>query len=436
MTNRDHDASAQGGSLKRDISLLGAAFLVLNGLIGAGIYALPATMMDQAGLFSPWLFLIVGLLMIMVVLTFGELSSYFKETGGPVLYASTAFGPVVGFQTGWLLYLGRMTALAANANVLIYYAAFLWPEMGSGVVRFAAIILLCAGLTMINVVGVKKAIGVLNILTILKVVPILMLIGFGLSHVSAETLLPTQLPELTSMGGTALLLMYAFIGFEGAVVTAGETQNPRRSLPRALILTVTAITLLYFLIQLTYVSVMPRDIGAGGAPLVELGRTLMGSWGAVLIICAAVFSIGGNLTSVMVTAPRMTYAMAKEGELPGWFGKVHSRYATPGNSIIFFGVITCLLAVSGSFVWLAIISSLARMVAFAVCIIALPVIKKKADAERRAHAIGLPGGYLIPAIGLTLCLWAAFQSSQEAWLLLLPMMVVGAVLYWAARRTH
>lgn len=420
--------------LKRDISLLGAAFLVLNGLIGAGIYALPATMAEQAGLFSPWLFVIVGLMMIMVVLTFGELSSYFKDTGGPVLYADTAFGPLVGFQTGWLLYLGRMTALAANANVLVTYAAYLMPDMAGDIFKPVALVLLCAGLTAINVVGVKKAMGVINILTFLKLLPILMLIGLGLGHVSADRLLPSELPELANMGGTALLLMYAFIGFEGAVVTAGETKNPRSALPKALILTVVAITVLYFLIQLTYVSVMQGQPGGGSAPLVEMGRVLAGSWGALVIICAAIFSVGGNLTSVMVTAPRMTFAMAEEGSLPRWFGKIHPRYATPSHSIIFFGLITGALAVSGSFYWLAIISSLARMVAFAVCILSLPVIKKKASAEMRAHAIGLPGGYVIPFLGLILCVWAAFQSSADAWMLLLPMMAAGGLLYWAAKK--
>jgi len=419
--------------LRRDISLLGAAFLVLNGLIGAGIYALPATMAERAGLFSPWLFVFVGLLMIMVVLTFGELSSYFKETGGPVLYADTAFGPLVGFQTGWLLYLGRMTALAANANVLIYYAAFLLPDIGVGAFRYAAIIILCAVLTGLNVIGVKRAIGALNILTLLKILPILILIGLGLSHVSSETLLPSQLPALDQMGGTALLLMYAFIGFEGAVVTAGETKNPRSALPKALIFTVLAITGLYFLIQLTYVSVMPPG-SESGAPLVEMGRILAGHWGGVMIICAAIFSVGGNLNSTMITAPRMTYAMAEEGSLPRWFSRIHPRYATPSHSIIFFGLITCLLALSGSFVWLAIISSLARMVAFAVSIVALPVIKAKADPESKAHAIRLPGGYIIPFLGLVMCLWAALQSSQDAWMLLAPMMVAGAGLYWLARK--
>lgn len=416
--------------LRRDIKTLGAAFLVLNGLIGAGIFALPAVLFARAGAFSIWLFLIIGVLMIAVVLTFAELASYFSETGGPVVYARRAFGPFVGFQTGWLLYLSRLAAIAANTNVLVLYLGFLFPPVAGGWLRIVTILMLTLALTVINVVGVKKAIRALDILTVLKVAPLLLMIGVGLGHVTGDTLLSGALPDIDGLGTTVLLLLYAFIGFEGALLTAGETANPKRSLPRALVSTVVGVTLLYVLIQLVYVAVA-ADGAADEAPLVTVGRVLAGPAGALVISLAAIFSLAGNLTNAVINAPRLTFALAEDGSLPHWFGHVHERFSTPDRSILLVGALTFILAVSGSFVWLAVASTLSRLLVYAVCIVALPFIRREMGAP---GGFRLPGGLLLPGVGLALCLWAAAQSAADAWIFLAALMAVGVALYAFARR--
>lgn len=416
------------GRLRRDIGLLGVGFLVLNGLIGAGIFALPAAIFAKAGLFSPWLFPIIGLLFITIILSFGELASYFQESGGPVLYNNTAFGPLVGFQTGWVLYIARMTAMAANVNVLIYYGAFLFPIIAEGVGRVITLFVVFAALAISNILGVKGAVRVLGVLSSLKLLPLLLLILLGLPHVVPDALLPTQMPQIDDLGSTALLLMYAFMGFESALVTAGETSNPRKNIPKALIITVLGITVFYFLVQLVYVSINPA-ITTQGAPLVELGKVLMGASGAIIITLAAVFSVGGNLMANMIAVPRMTYAMAEEKTLPQWFQKLHATHDTPVNSIIFYTVLCFIFAVSGSFVWLAVVSSVARLMVFVLCLLALPVLRKKLDPETLAQANRLPGGYIIPLIAMALCVWAASYSHLDTWLALGGLIGVGFGLY-------
>jgi len=430
MSEKHHE-----GHLRREIGAAGTAFMVLNGLIGASIFALPATLMADLGLFSPWMFPVVGLLFIAIVLTFGELAAYFSATGGPVLYTYTAFGPLVGFQTGWLLYLGRLTAMAANTNVLIAYAGFLIPGISDGPGHTVAVVAVIGGLGVANWYGVKGAIRILGILSTLKVLPVLLLIGFGLPHVDMAALIPDGLPNLEGKGASILLLMYALVGFEGALVAAGETKNPRRTIPRVLVSTVLAITVFYSLIQLTYVAVNP-PLAEGSRPLVEMARLLAGSIGAVGITLAAAFSIGGNLMANMVAVPRMTFAMAEEKTLPKWFGHLHEKYNTPTNSILFYVVVTLVLTLTGSFVWLAIVSTLARLVAYALCIVALPIIRRNADAKTKSDVKRLPGGYAIPLVGLALCIWAMSYSALESWVMLGAMMALGTVLSYLGRGGH
>ena len=192
------------GQLRRDIGFFGAAFLALNAIIGAGIFALPGKVAANAGLLSHWLFLVVGVLLLAVVLTFAELSSYYKQTGGPVLYATDAFGPFVGFSTGWALYLSRVTAFAANANVMATYLASLSDVFAGEMARAAIISVVTVGLAYANVTGVRDGVRTMAIFTVLKVAPLLLLILLGLQHVTATTLIPGAPFIVNELGETTL----------------------------------------------------------------------------------------------------------------------------------------------------------------------------------------------------------------------------------------
>jgi APA family basic amino acid/polyamine antiporter len=414
---------ADDEKLRRDIGFFGSAFLSFNGVVGAGIFALPATLYLQFGSFSPWLFPLFGVLVLLVAVPFAKVASYFPMSGGPVVYAA-AFGPLASFQVGWLYYIARSTALAANSNVLVTYLATLWPSLSEGLARAAAIVTICAALTAINIVGVKRAIRLLDLLTLLKASPLIAMAVYGLIAAGQSLEMPAALPPMTDVEVAALLVLYAFIGFENSVVPAGETVDPRRTIPRALIVTVVATACLYFLVQLSYVAVM--EPGAGGeAPLVAFGTALAGPAGGLLLTGAALFSLAGNISGAMTATPRATFALARDGLLPQWFGRVSPRFHTPANSILFMGGLTALLAVSGSFVWLAVVSTLARLIVYSASIAALPALSRG-----EGNRIGV---YAVMAGGLAVCLWAAFQSQWPAWRMLLGLCALGAFLYLAAR---
>ncbi|MFQ5549298.1 MAG: APC family permease [Woeseia sp.] len=422
--------SANGkGRLIRGIGIFGSAFLVLNGMIGAGIFALPSAVAARAGLLSPWLFLAVGVLTLTIVLTFAELSSYFRISGGPVLYATRGFGSLTGFSTGWIYYVSRVAALAANSNAMAVYLATVWPGFGVDPGRAVVILVVCGGLTLVNVLGVKDGVRTLAVFTFFKVIPLLIMILLGLQYVSPDLLFPESMPTIDDLGGTTLLLIYAFVGFETVLITTGETARPKVTIPKALILTMIATGFLYFLIVLTYVSVLGGAVDESKT-LVDVGRKLAGPIGAIAITLTAIFSIGGNLASTMLAVPRATFSLAEHRLLPRWFGQIHDKFSTPANSVIFMGSLATILALSGTFAKLAIASSLTRLITYVVCIAALPVIKGKADHATIARAFKIPGGYTIPLVSLILCLWVASHSSAESWQLVGILLAVGLGLYW------
>ncbi len=413
---------AEDKALRRDIGFFGSAFLSFNGVVGAGIFALPEKLYTQFGAFSPFLFPLFGLLVLVVALPFARVAARHPVSGGPVVYAA-AFGPAASFQAGWIYYVARAAALAANTTVLVTYLATWWPVLGSGLPRAAIIITVCASLSAMNIVGVKRAVRLLDALTLLKAAPLLFVAILGLVMAGGAIEAPQGPPPLTQLEAAALLILYAFVGFENSVVPAGETADPRRTIPRALVATIIATAALYFLVQLAYVAVM--EPGAGGdAPMVAFGTTLMGSAGGLLLTAAAVFSLLGNVSGGMTGTTRTTYAMGRDGLLPGWFGQVSSRYATPANSIAFMGGLIALLALSGSFVWLAVVSTLARMIVYTISIASL------AKGDRPSPAL-----WLLMIAAIAVCVWAALQSEWTSWRMLLILVGAGTLLYLIARAT-
>lgn len=407
--------------LRRDIGLTGSAFLSFNGIVGAGIFALPATLHLQFGAFSPWLFPIFGLVILLIAIPFARLASLQTHSGGPVAYTAT-FGPIVSFQTGWLYYLARIAAVAANANVFALYAAALWAPLGTGIGRAATILALVGSLTWINVVGVRRAIRTLDALTLLKAAPLLALALWALAA-AGGTPAPGPMPRLEAVEAAALIILYAFIGFENSTVPAAETADATRTIPRALIGTAAATAALYFLIQLAYVAVMPAG-ASPEAPLAALAGMLAGPAGAAVLTVTVLASVAGNACGAITSTSRVTFALTEQRSLPRWFGRVSARFATPANSVLFMGAAVAALALSGSFVWLAVLSTLARLVVYAASISALPLVDRRGGARM----------WLVTAAGLAVCVWAAAQSEWKSWLGLAAAVVAGFVLYALARR--
>ncbi|MEE8495710.1 MAG: APC family permease [Xanthomonadales bacterium] len=417
--------------LQREIGKLGFSAIVLNGTIGAGIFALPAVAAAKTGLFSPWMFVICGLLIMTVVLSMARAASFFSDTGGPTTYVTHVFGKFAGFQIGWLFTLSRIAAFAANTNLLVTYASWFWEPLASGVARAITVTVICLLIVYVNVIGVKRGMAALFVITALKLIPLSLVVLLGITKINPDVFIAAELPVFEGLGETILVLLYAFVGFESSVIPAGEARNPRRDIPWALIKTTIFIGVFYFLIQLVSISVAP-GIADSDTPLTDVAMILMGTAGAGLLALGAVFSISGNLSAMMLSAPRLIYAMAQGRTLPAWFGDIHPRYHTPAHSIIFLGLVSLLLALSGSFIWLAAMSTIVRLLVYAGCILSLPGLQKTIEPlEEQFH---LPGGFIIPAIALVLSLWLTTQASMESWLVTGAFAVLGGILYAVTRR--
>ncbi len=418
-------------SLRRDLTRTGIAVLAVNGIIGAGIFGLPAEAARLVGSFSPWIFVACGLVMATVMISFAKAASYFDATGGPILYTWTAFGPFVGFQTGWILYIGRATSVAANVNVLAAYLGSLIRGADAGPGRIAVLVLVISFFTALNIVGLKSSMGAITAITILKLTPLVVLLIAGLAWLRPDTMLPESLPAYATFGETMLLVVYAFIGFEGALIPAGETKDPKRAMPVALLVTGVATTVFYVLMQIVVSSVLP-DLATSKRPLADAAGVMFGSVGVIVIAVTAAVSILGNTAASMLTAPRMTYAMARYGTLPVALARVHERFLTPHVSILLYGVLALILALSGTFAWLAGMSSLARIVGYGLCIATLPRLGAKFG--NRPDTLRLPGGLTIPIVAIFVCLWLVLQTKLDAVFVTAGFVLAGTLMYVASGR--
>jgi APA family basic amino acid/polyamine antiporter len=388
--------------LERRIGLPGAILLSFNGVLGAAIFALPATLAADFGSFSPWLFPLVALVSLLIIVPFAFSAGSFPESGGPAEYGRV-FGRFVGFELGWIYYIARTAAFAANANVLTAYLARWWAPAGEGLARAAVIIGTCALLVFINIIGVRRALAVLGGLTLLKALP-LVLAAIAAILLTLPPPAPGPLPALSELEAGALLVFYAFVGFENVVVPAGETKRPATVLPRAIFVTMASTTLLYFLVQLAFISALPGGGTDEKAPLIDLGEWLAGPLGAAILTLTALASLAGNLHGIMTSTSRVTYALARRRDLPGWFAWVHP-----------------------TFVWLAVVSVLARLITYAITIAALP----RAPESSIRH----PAIYVIGAAGIALCIWGMAQADLDSWRTLGLLAVGGGLLYWIATWT-
>jgi amino acid transporter len=416
-----------GPRLERRIGLAGAILLSFNGVLGGAIFALPAILAGDFGSFSPWLFPLVAFASLLIIVPFARSAGAFHQSGGPAAYGAV-FGRFVGFELGWIYYIARTAAFAANANVLTAYVARWWTGADQGVGRAALMLSVCAILAAVNIAGVKRALALLGGLTLLKALPLL-IAALAVLALTVPWPTPGPLPALTELEAGVLLVFYAFVGFENVVVPAGETKRPGTVLPRAIFVTIALTTLLYFLVQLAYISALPGG-GTDGAiddkaPLIDLGRWLAGHAGAVVLTLAAIASLSGNLHGIMTSTSRVTSALGERGDLPRWFARVHPRFVTPANSIAFLAVFAAALALIGTYVWLAVISVLARLIIYAVTITALPRAPERGTVPRWLYVMG--------AAGIALCIWASLQAEWQAWRTLGLLALGGAILYAVAR---
>ena len=418
--------------LPRLLGFWGIWMLVVNGLIGAGIFGLPSGAAALAGEYSILIYGFCALLMLPVILCFAELGSYFRGTGGPIRYGTLAFGPFIGFQGGWLYYLARLISFSANTVLLTDSIAYFLPAAGESTGRLISLAVICLGLSLINVLGSLESIRSMTLFTLIKFA-VLILLPLGGFIILGADVIPTfdsPTPSSSALGSATLLLIYAFVGFEGAVVPAGEAKRPERDMPLGLLFGLAVVTVLYMLIQLVSQAAIP-DLAATKTPLLDASAALFGSSGAVILMIGVAASVVANLIGSMFSATRVTYALSLDHSLPSWFGKVHSKFLTPANSVVFFGISAFLLSAFGTFTVLAAMTVLSRLFLYIMSCSAIPRLRPSFRGEGRFI---LKGGYVVPVLGILACLWLMLQvSAQSIWMTGI-FIAIGTGLYWLGRK--
>jgi amino acid transporter len=376
--------------------------ITINGIIGAGIFGLPSKIYALIGTYSLIAFVACALVVALIILCFAEVGSRFDETGGPYLYAREAFQPAVAFEIGWLFWLVRITAFAANCNLLINYLSFFWTSATLPLWRASIIALVVIMLAIINLLGIRQAAIVSNLFTVGKLVPIIIFIAAGLFFLNpqAYTLGPT--PSTGDFSKSVLLLVYAFTGFEMATIPAGEIRDPQRSLPRALLIAILVVVTLYIFIQLVCVGTLP-GLGQSQKPLADAGSQFLGAAGGAIISAGAVISITGNLNILLLSGSRLPFAMAEQKQLPAVVGNVHKRFFTPYVSIVITAAVMLFLTLKSSFLEALTISAIARLITYGSTCLALLVFRARRGVP--AALFRLPGGKVIAILSMLLIVW-------------------------------
>ena len=424
-------SAASDPRLRQEIGRIGVATIAMNGVVGSGIFALPAVAIAHAGYFSPWVFILCGILILLIALSLARAASFFDTTGGPIVYTTHAFGRFIGFQTGLLIYVSRVAAIAASANLIVSYAAPFWSPLSSGAPRAIAVGGYIALATVLNAVGVRAGMTAVYLISILKLAPLLLLIMVGVPNIEWNLVAGAKVLEPTPLGRTMLVLLYAFIGFEFSLINAGETRDARSSIPKALVMTVVSIAFCYTAIQLVAVS-SGLALAGSEAPLIDLARQLMGSFGALALGLGVVFSISGGTLTSLLTAPRLTFALSRDGTLPAWFGVIDARTSVPVNSVVFCGAISVVTALGQHFIWLVTLSTFVRLLTYALCIASLPFIER--TIPEQVGQFALPGGSTIPAIAFVATLWLLSGSTFDNIVVAVSVVGLGSFVYAASKR--
>jgi basic amino acid/polyamine antiporter, APA family len=423
------DATCHPPDLVRAVSRWQLVGLAINDVVGSGIYLLPAAAAALLGGASVWAVVLAGCAAGLLVLCFAEASSYFDQPGGAYLYAREAFGHFVGFEVGWMTWLSRLAALASMAAGLVQAMTFFWPAAAGRWDRGAIVCGLILPLTAINVRGVGAGARTAVVLVIAKMLPLAFFVGAGAWFIDGSRLVVLHAPPAGALGQAALLLLFAYGGFENTPVAAGEYRNPQRNVPFALLAMIIVVTLLYGTVQLVALGTLP-GLARSASPLADAALRFAGRPGAWLLTMGVVLSIAGIAGNTMLTGPRYLYALAGDGYGPQWLAHVHPRYRTPAVAIVLQAVLALALAMSGSFVQLASLSVIARVATYMSTAAAVPILRRRM-ADRAS--LRLPGGATIPVAAL-LVATALLGSATRTGLLAVAGALAGGALIYAGRR--
>ncbi len=428
-------AAAPAPALRRALGRWDLTAIGVNQVIGAAIFILPAQVAQLVGSWAPLMFLGVGLASLFVALCFAEVGSRFDSTGGPIGPARAAFGRFVGFEVGWMLWFSRVSSGASVINGLALALGYYWPVVSTGVPRALVILAVLGGLTWANLRGIKQTSWLVNFFTIGKLLPLIVFALVGVWFADWSRVVPTGPAPLTQLGQAALLLIFAYGGYEVTGIPAGEASNPKKDVPFAFVAVILIVSAVMTLTAAVATGLLP-DVGATTTPIADASALIMGAFGGLLVSLGSVISTTGNNMGQLLSGSRTVYALAENGDLPPVFARVHPEFRTPYVAIWFTSIVLVVLALTGSFVFLAAVSAVARLVVYlSACGATLRLRQADGRDARVAPAqFTAPLGPVIPllAIAITSSILAGATSQQL--LSGVVALAVGAVLFAIATR--
>jgi APA family basic amino acid/polyamine antiporter len=405
--------------------------LVINSVIGAGIFGLPSQVYALAGTYSLAAYAVAALAIGLFVLCFAEVGSRFGGTGGPYLYTHVAFGPLIGFQVGWLMWIARVAGFASVVNLSVAYLALFVPAANGDAWRAVVIIVVVVLLSAVNIAGLRTSATVTNVLTAGKVIPLFLLALVGVFFIDPQHYSFAAVPPYSAFSKATLLVMFAFAGFESALIPTGEMRDPRRHLPFSLFVGMSVVTALYIGVQAVCIGTVP-DLAHAARPLSDPALRIVGRAGESMVAAAALISTGGVLNAIVFSTPRLLFAMAQHGELPRVFASTHTRFRTPVAAIVATTTAAALVALFSTFVSALTISTIVRLVAYMATCAALPVMRGRAELPRPSYFA--PAGPLVSAGAIALGLWLISNSPWAEVRVALMFAGVGVALYFVSTR--
>lgn len=421
--------------LKRVVGVSGLALTIVGFTIGAGIFALPAIVGIELGAFAVFSYIFCGIMLAAIMLCYAEVGSKVTTAGGSYAYVEAAFGDFAGFIISWIFFFGWcILSDAALMNIIADSLAVIFPVFLNPWIRGLFFFVLLGFMVTVNIWGAKQGVAVVKIISIVKLLPLFGIIIFGFGKINSANLHWEQLPSIKTFGNTALILFFAFAGFESALGVSGEIKNPKRTVPLGILLGGILVLTVYLLLQAVTQGILGTQMAAyKDAPLAAIAEKIIGPIGGTILLLTAAISCFGSVSADVLNTSRVLFAGANDGLFPKFLGKVHPKFSTPYWAIICFGGLIFILSVAGGFKQLAILASAAILLIYLAVILAtIKLRKQKQDAAEKTFRI--PGGLFFPFIGIASIVWLLTSLSKWEILSTLIFIAIICLIYFIMKK--
>jgi APA family basic amino acid/polyamine antiporter len=420
--------------LVRGIGIPALTANIISSTIGAGIFVLPAAMSRALGPAAPVAFVCCAIAMALFVTCFAIAGSRVSLTGGLYAYVEVAFGRYVGFLAGVLYGITALGAVAGVVNVLVNSIVIVAPFLGSGVMRIIVMIVVYGSLVVINVRGVRGGAGAVTVVTFAKLLPLLLFVCAGIFFIHPANLTWTVWPGSKALGDAVILLIFAFVGIEVALIPSGEVKNPARTVPRSAYLALVITTIIYIMIQFVAQGTLGVDLANyKDAPLAEAAAKFLGNIGRTILLAGATVSAFGFVTSDILSSPRIIFAFARDGALPAWFAHVHPRYRSPDVAIVTYALLAFALSITGTFEQLAVLSNVAVLLMYLLCCAACWFLVQR-DIRADGQPFNFPGMKIVPALAIAAIIWILAHATVREFAVNGILLAIASVLYVMRRQ--